>query len=187
MRRWPPFPSLQNKVRVHGGMDKNFHIRFISHLLCWPSHEWTFPCGISWTWSTSVLLESMIKWPSICLVYLKAFPWSKPQSIFILILTTCVYVCVLVTQSCLTLCNPVDCSPPGSSVHGILQARMLEWVAVPFSTGSSQLWDQTQVSCIAGIFFTDWVTRKACVLVQQQVPGLKMLLSMLKRKNVLLM
>ena len=39
---------------------------------------------------------------------------------------------VLVTQSCLTLCDPMDCSPPGSSVHGILQARILEWVAIPF-------------------------------------------------------
>ena len=42
-------------------------------------------------------------------------------------------VCVLVTQLCLTLCDPMDCSPPGSSVHGILQARILEWVAIPFS------------------------------------------------------
>jgi len=44
---------------------------------------------------------------------------------------------VLVTQSCLTLCNPMDCSLPGSSVHGILQARILEWVAIPFSRGFS--------------------------------------------------
>ena len=43
------------------------------------------------------------------------------------------YVCVLVTQSCPTLCDPMTCSPPGSSVHGILQARILEWVAIPFS------------------------------------------------------
>ena len=44
---------------------------------------------------------------------------------------------VLVTESCLTLCDPMDCSPPGSSVHGILQTRILEWVAIPFSKGSS--------------------------------------------------
>ena len=44
---------------------------------------------------------------------------------------------VSTTQSCLTLCDPTDCSPPGSSVHGILQARTLEWVAIPFSRGSS--------------------------------------------------
>ena len=61
---------------------------------------------------------------------------------------------------CLTLCDPMDCSLPGSSVYGILQARILEWVAVPFSRGSSQLKDQTQVSCIAGGFFTSWATRK---------------------------
>ena len=45
---------------------------------------------------------------------------------------------MLVTQSCPTLCNPRDCSLPGSSVHGILQTRMLEWVVIPFSRGSSQ-------------------------------------------------
>ena len=42
-------------------------------------------------------------------------------------------VCVLITQLCLTLCDPMECSPPGSSVHGILQARILEWVAISFS------------------------------------------------------
>ena len=53
---------------------------------------------------------------------------------------------VLVTQSCPTLWDPMDCSPPGSSVHGILQARILEWVAIPFSRGSSWPKDQTWVS-----------------------------------------
>ena len=48
-----------------------------------------------------------------------------------------VLVKVLVAQLCLTLCNPMDCSPPGSSVHGILQVRIVEWVAIPFSRGSS--------------------------------------------------
>ena len=52
-------------------------------------------------------------------------------------------------------------SPPGSSVDGILQARILEWVAIPFSTGSSWLKDWTQISCIAGKFFTIWATREA--------------------------
>ena len=73
----------------------------------------------------------------------------------------CVYVCVLVAQSCLTLCKSMDCSPPGSSVYGILQARILEWVAIPFSRGSSWTRDQTWVSCIAGRFFTIWATREA--------------------------
>ena len=52
-------------------------------------------------------------------------------------------------------CNSVDCSPPDSSVHGISQERILEWIAISFSRGSSPPRDQTQVSCIAGGFFTD--------------------------------
>ena len=55
-----------------------------------------------------------------------------------------------VAQSCLTLCDPMDCSPPGSSVPGILQASILEWVAFPFSRGSSRPRDRTRVSRIAG-------------------------------------
>ena len=69
----------------------------------------------------------------------------------------------LVTQSCPTLCNPMDYSPQGSAVHGILQARILEWVAMPSSRGSSQPTDWTQVSCIAGRFFTVWATREALI------------------------
>ena len=65
-----------------------------------------------------------------------------------------------VTQSCPTLCNPMDCSLPGSSIHGIFQARVLEWVAISFSRGSSQPRDQTQVSCIVGRRFTIWATRE---------------------------
>jgi len=71
---------------------------------------------------------------------------------------------VLVTQPCLALCSPMDCSPPGSSVHGILQARILEWVTIPFSRGSSQPRDQTHVSCIAGGFFTVRATWEATSL-----------------------
>ena len=67
---------------------------------------------------------------------------------------------VLVIQSCPTLCDPMDCSLPGSSVHGFLQARILEWVAIPFSRESSQSRNQTQVSCTAGRFFTNWVKRE---------------------------
>ena len=62
---------------------------------------------------------------------------------------------VKVAQSCLTLCNPMD-----YTVHGVLQARILEWVAIPFSRGSSQSRDRTQLSCIAGGFFTSWATRE---------------------------
>ena len=59
----------------------------------------------------------------------------------------------LVTQLCTTLCDPMDCSPPVSTVHEVLQASRLEWVAIPFSRGSSQPRDQTRVACFAGWFF----------------------------------
>ena len=65
-----------------------------------------------------------------------------------------------VAQSCPTLCNPMDCSLPGSSVHGIFQARVLEWVAISFSRGSSRPRDWTQVSRIVGRHFTIWATRE---------------------------
>ena len=68
---------------------------------------------------------------------------------------------VKVTQLYLTLCDPMDCSPPGSSIHGILQARTLEWVAIPYSRGSSRPKDGTLVSCIAWRIFTMWTTREA--------------------------
>ena len=63
---------------------------------------------------------------------------------------------VKVAQLCLTLCNPLD-----YTVHGILQAGILEWVVFPFSKGSSQPRDRTQVSCIVDGFFTVYATREA--------------------------
>ena len=77
-----------------------------------------------------------------------------------------IVVKVLVAQSCPTLCDPMDCSPPGSSVHGISQIRILEWLAIPFSRGSSWPRDWTQVSCIAGRFFTIWTTREVLTVVR---------------------
>ena len=68
---------------------------------------------------------------------------------------------VLVTQSCLTLCDPMDYSPPGSSVYGILRARIPEWVAMPFSRVSSRPRDWTWVSSTVGRVFTIWATWEA--------------------------
>ena len=70
-------------------------------------------------------------------------------------------VCVLAAQLCPTLCNPMDCSPPGSPVHGILQARIMEWVAISFSRGSSRPRDRIRISCITGGCFTILATREA--------------------------
>ena len=69
-----------------------------------------------------------------------------------------------VAQSCLTLCDPVDCSLRGSSIHGIFQAIVLEWVAISVSRGSSRPRDRTQVSCIADRRFSLWAIREVILL-----------------------
>ena len=71
-----------------------------------------------------------------------------------------VKVKVLVAQWCPTRCNSMSCSLPGSSVPGILQARILEWIVIPFSRGTSRIRDGTRVSYIAGRFLTLWTTRE---------------------------
>ena len=91
--------------------------------------------------------------------------WIKRCTISTLYICTYMKVKVLVTQLCPTIFDPIDCSPPGSSVHGILQARILQWVAIPFSRGSFQSKDWTPVSFIACRFFTIWDTREASVCV----------------------
>ena len=79
----------------------------------------------------------------------------------------CRYLCVLVAQLCPTVCDPTDCSPSGSYVHGILQKRILELIAIPFSRGSAQPRDWIQVSNIAESFFTVWATTKNNLKVDQ--------------------
>ena len=80
-------------------------------------------------------------------VLLHCVPWWRPSEPVRLL-------------SCVRLCNPLDCSLPGSSIHGIFQARVLEWVAISFSRGSSRPRDWTQVSHLAGRRFTIWTTRE---------------------------
>ena len=83
-----------------------------------------------------------------------------------LYLPICTVLC-LVAQLCLTLCNPMDSSPPGSSVHGILQARLLEGIAIPFSRGSSWPRDQTLVSCIGRWVLYHFTTWELALLIRQ--------------------
>ena len=80
----------------------------------------------------------------------------------------CVHVKLI--QSCLTLCNPMDCSPPGSSVHGIFQARLLEWVAMPSSRGSSLSRDRTRVSCMGKQIPYHWRHLDSCSVGSLSVP-----------------
>ena len=92
------------------------------------------------------------------------WPLSLPQDteakVMVILISDFLHACS-VTKSCLTLCNPLDCSPPGSSVHGISQARILEWVAISFSKGSSPPRDQTRVSCIGRWILHHQATREA--------------------------
>ena len=78
-----------------------------------------------------------------------------------------VLCCAKSLQFCLTLCDPIDCNPPGTSVHGILQARILEWVVMPLSRGSSQPGDRTRVSYIACI--GRWILYNYCHLAKLEV------------------
>ena len=102
--------------------------------------------------NNNFLLPSVLHMPGTSLNCYHVFHTS-------LLWTACLVM--LVSQSCLTLCDPMDCSPPGSSVHGIIQARILQWVAMPFSRRSSEPRDWTPVSSIAGRFFTVLATREA--------------------------
>ena len=90
--------------------------------------------------------------------------WER-STMFLARLTWCYghisFPCAKSLQSCLTLCKLMDCSPSGSSVHRISQVRILEWVAISSSRGSSWPRDWTWISRIAGRFFTIWASREA--------------------------
>ena len=112
---------------------------------------------------------SQLHWQTHFLLAEKLGVWWRGGAVTANTLSTqaasvsCMCVYVLITQSCPTHCDPIDCSPPGSSVHGILQARILEWVASPFSRGSFRPRYQNQVSHIADRVFAIWATREASI------------------------
>ena len=117
---------------------------------------------ITYTHLEPNILECEVKWASGSITMNKAKGSDGiPVELFQILKDDAVKVNVFVAHSCLTLCDPMDCSSPGSSVHGVLLARLLEWVAISFSRGTSQPRDWTQVCCTTGRFFTIWATRKA--------------------------
>ena len=86
-------------------------------------------------------------------------PWFLPPALILFVQVKLDFVCALSRSVVSSSLPSMDCSPPGSSVHGVSQARILEWVAIPFSTGSSWTRDRTHVSCvscIAGTCFSTW-------------------------------
>ena len=111
-------------------------------------------------------LLSCTYWPTVCplqemsiQILCPHFSWVSFSRVGLYTFLYTLGLKVKVCQSCLTLCDPMD-----YEACGILQARTLEWVAIPFSRGSSQPSDGTQVSQIAGRFFTSWATREARIL-----------------------
>ena len=136
----------------------------------------SYSCWVSRAKSvTSLYICLLWKWCNIhmyfigLLFWVRFYTWSAERSTWHkasaqeMLYAVWLKVKVLFAQSCLTLCNPVDCSPPGSSIHGVLQERTLEWAAVPFSRRSWQPRDWTWVSCIEGRFFL-WTTKKAYMI-----------------------
>ena len=110
-------------------------------------HRWPFP---AWWIPAFLLTISSLTNPCISSYIYSEWTACQPKS----------ESESLVAQSCLTLCNPMDCSLPGSSFRGIFQAIVLEWVAISFSRGSSWPRNRTQVSHIVGRRFTIWATRE---------------------------
>ena len=92
--------------------------------------------------------------PTVSSLHLSSNPWTSQNLVTQLLLTMCVCVRAQSLLSCPNLCDPMNCGLPSSSVPGTLQARILEWVAISSSRGSSRPRDRSWVSCIAGRFFT---------------------------------
>ena len=104
-----------------------------------------------------ILQARVLVWTAMPFSKESANPVIKPTSLICLLhrqlgsLPLMPPVCAQSLQSCLTLCDPMDSSPTDSSVHGIVLARILEWVAIPSSRGSSQTRDRTLISCVSSI------------------------------------
>ena len=115
-------------------------------------------------WSHMYILTFAIYW-QILLVFPLCNVYSTKESQNLILFCRPNVLCMLVAPLCPNLWDLVECSLPSSSVHGILQARILEWVAIFFSRGCSQPRDRTRVSCLAGRSSTNWLTRESQIHV----------------------
>ena len=132
----------ESTVHLHGCISFSWSVKWISY-----THAYIH--SLLDSLPTQVITEYGVEFPVLS------------SRLLLVICFTYQSVKVSAVRSCPTLCDPMDCSPPGSSVHGILQARILEWVAIPFSRGSSRPRAQAKISCIAGRLFTIWATGAA--------------------------
>ena len=155
-------PSVFPSIRVFSN--------YLAFSIRWPKY-WSFSYSISLSNEYPRLISFRIDWFDLLAVQgtLKSLLQQHNSKASVLrcsaffLVQLSLLVLVLVAQSCLTLCDPMDCmdcSLSGSSVHGILQARILEWVSISFSRGSSKARDRAWVSCIISRFFTVWATRE---------------------------
>ena len=145
---WPQTSSLQNCGRI------NFY--------CFkPAVVWYFVFAAL---GTNILSKGN-NWKNRIIIQTSPMTGYGPVAVLLFLTPEqnlcfwCMRAC-RVSQSCPTLCNPKDCSPPGSSVHGMSKARILEWVAMPSSRGSSQSRDRTHISCIGRWVLYPWDTMK---------------------------
>ena len=154
-RKWQP-TAIFSPGKFHGQRSLAGYSLWgceVKHLLRTPKNYWVYknPCPnlTKWSWRTYLVFYWLL---GVLCFFFFFFFWStgrfESES--------------EIAQSPPTLCNLMACSPPVSSVHGILQARILEWVAISFSRGSSQPRYWTQVSCSAGRCFNLWATRVWC-------------------------
>ena len=117
-------------------------------------------------WLLGTLSISSLMWASLVTKTIFKNAASSPFMAIFVCVCACAHmhahahICMC-SLSCLTLYDSMDCSPPGSSVYGIFQAGILEWIAIPFSRGSSRPRDRIPVSCIAGKFLIIWAIREA--------------------------
>ena len=132
-------------------MNKDFLELFFSF-----EHLWKFSSGCLKFWKPQALSEYAHLTNSFASRCFSNYLWWRISSFLFVFFFSFLKKFLLVAQSCLTFCDPKDCRWPSSSVHGILQARMLEWVASPFSRRSSWSRDEILVSHIAGGYFTIW-------------------------------
>ena len=171
-------PQAECLSRKLGGLRKSTILTiWLLYRKSWPAlsddHLWLCRT-LYWNLWLSIMLKYSLFWHIKALHSHNLFPRYKVRN-------ACKKVKLKVAQWCLTLCDPMD-----YTVHGILQARILEWVAFPFSRRSSQPWDRRQVSLIAGGFFTSWVTGEAQCLYSFNYFFLNIHLSKM-RKEVLIL